>query len=284
MNSKSILVLFLFLIWGSGSTYWYVCKIKGFCQQQTTQSNVVDKTENEQTTIPVKKVAHSLIYFNRDNFEPVINDSLQWQAEVKSIAQLQAEGKKLHIEATYYAGEQNKSTFDNLGIARADALKNLLSKSIDTSLIVTKAKLMSDSMQIPSYIEYDKNWIKWFIDNDFVKEQDKKTLVHFPYNSTQAIKNEAILSYLDEVNENLKKHPELNILIVGHTDDSGSGASNKILGLKRAKRIKNWLLKKGISADRIIIKSEGESQPIADNETEEGRRQNRRVEISYIKK
>ncbi len=289
MNIRAIFILFLFFLWGSGSTYWYVCKIKGFCQQQQVETKVVDKPvakeEKKKTVAPVKKITHAIIYFLRGKSEPVINDTLQWQVEVKSIKQLQAEGKKLHIETPYYAGENNATDYNNLGIARANALKKVLSTSIDTALIVTAAKQIGDSTtKVPKFIEYDKNWIKWLIDNDFVQEKDAKTLIHFPYNSTEAIKNETILSYLDKVVKNMQSHPGLKIQVVGHTDDSGSTASNRILGLKRANRIKNWLVKKGVDPDRIIVKSEGELQPIADNSTVDGRRQNRRVEISYIKK
>jgi len=84
--------------------------------------------------------------------------------------------------------------------------------------------------------------------------------------------------------DNMKKHPELNILIVGHTDNVGNDASNKLLGLKRANRIQNLLIHKGIASNRITVKSEGKKQPIADNTTPEGRQKNRRVEISYFKK
>ncbi len=290
MNLRVFFILFLFLLWGSGSTYWYVCKIKGFCQQQTSQTDVVnnaieEKQEKKESFVPVKKIAHAIIYFLRDKAEPVIDDTLQWRAEVKSIKQLQAEGKKLHIQAPYYAGENNTTPYDNLGLARANALKKLLSESIDSTLIVPQAKQIGDTaMLVPGFIEYDKSWFKWLIDNDFVKEEGEKILIHFPYNSTQAIKNKAILSFLDEVVKKMKEHPGWKLQVTGHTDDSGSAASNKILGMKRAKRIKDWLEKKGVDPVRIIVKSEGELQPIADNNTEEGRQRNRRVEITYIKK
>ena len=284
MNSKSLLILFLFLIWGSGSTYWYVCKIKGFCEQTPTQRITVDNNKSQQQ-VSVKKIKHSLLYFLRNQSEPVINDTLQWQAEVKSLKKLQAEGKKLHIEGPYYAGESNPTNFDNLGMARAEALKKLLSGTIADSLIKTQAKLINSSSSLsPDFIEYDKNWIKWLVDNDFVKEQGQKTIIYFPYNSTKEIKNKAIVSYMDAVVNNMKNHPDINILIVGHTDNVGNAVSNKLLGLKRANRIKNWLIRKGIDAKRIITKSEGKNQPIADNATPEGRQKNRRVEISYIKK
>jgi len=284
MNSKSLGIIFLFLIWGSGSTYWYVCKIKGFCasKNQTQTSVKVDKTTPE---IVSKPVPHDLVYFKAGETQAAINDSLQWQAEVKSIKQLQAEGKKLRIEAPYYAGEANSSNFDNLGLARAEAIKKILSKSIDSNLILTQGQLLPDSSgEIPAFIEFGKDRLKWIQDNDLVQEKARKTLIHFPYNSTNAIKNKVIISYLNQVAQKLQKHPDLKLLLVGYTDNIGSDASNKILGMKRANRIKNRLLKKGIEASRIIVKSEGKNQPIADNNTSEGRKQNRRVEISFIKK
>ncbi len=284
MNSKSLLVLFLFLIWGSGSTYWYVCRIKGFCKQTQVQVPVTDAKKSTQQ-VSEKKIKHSLLYFLQNKPKPVINDTLQWQADVKSLSQLQSEGKKLHIKGPYYAGESNPTDFDNLGLARAEALKKMLSGTIADSLIETQGKLIDTSNgTLPDYIEYDKNWIKWVVNNDFVKEQDQKTILYFPYNSTKEIRSKAILSYINEVISKMKSHPELNILIVGHTDNIGNDTSNKLLGLKRANRIKNLLIQKGIDINRIITKSEGKNKPIADNTTPEGRQKNRRVEISYIKK
>ena len=284
MNSKSLGIIFLFLLWGSGSTYWYVCKIKGFCapKNQPQTATKIDKTTPK---IAPKPVQHNLVYFKSGETHPVINDSLQWQAEVKSIKQLQAEGKKLRIEAPYYDGEANPSNFDNLGLARADAIKKILSKSIDSNLILTQGYLLPHSSgKIPAFIEFGKDRLKWIQDNDFVQEKAQKTLIHFPYNSTKAIKNKTIISYLDQVGQKLQQHPDLRLLVIGYTDNIGSAASNKILGMKRANRIKDLLLKKGIEASRIKVKSEGKNQPIVDNNTSEGRKQNRRVEISFIKK
>jgi outer membrane protein OmpA-like peptidoglycan-associated protein len=81
----------------------------------------------------------------------------------------------------------------------------------------------------------------------------------------------------------LEKDKNTKVLVVGFTDNIGNATSNKILGLKRANRVKNILLKNGVAKNRIIVKSEGKDMPIADNSTKKGRQKNRRVEISYIK-
>jgi len=283
MNTRSLLILILFLIWGAGSTYWYVCKIKGFCPPK----EIVTETKTnrlEQEKEPQKEVVkHGLIYYLWGKSNPVINDSLKWLAEVKSLKQLQTEGKKLKIEAPYYSNEPNPTDFDNLGLARAHNLKNLLSKEIDASSILTAGKLIDSNDRIP-YINQEEGKIYWVTFNDFVKESDNKTLIYFPYNSTKEIRNAQISNYLDEVAKTMKNNPGYKLIIVGHTDNDGSEAANLNLGLRRAKRIKNVLVRKGVQNNRIIVESKGETEPIADNTTAKGRQENRRVEINFIKK
>jgi OOP family OmpA-OmpF porin len=70
------------------------------------------------------------------------------------------------------------------------------------------------------------------------------------------------------------------VLVVGHTDSIGTETYNQKLSERRAATVKNYLVEKGISADKIETVGKGESQPIADNKTRAGRAQNRRVEVT----
>ena len=72
------------------------------------------------------------------------------------------------------------------------------------------------------------------------------------------------------------------IIAIGHTDSIGSTAYNKKLSLRRADSVKAYLVSKGIEANRIYTEGKGESQPVADNKTKEGRAKNRRVEIEVV--
>ena len=81
----------------------------------------------------------------------------------------------------------------------------------------------------------------------------------------------------------LADYPTLVISIEGHTDNVGSPASNKTLSLARANAVINALVKRGVEKNRLSAKGWGQEKPVADNEIEDGRAKNRRVEIVKIK-
>jgi len=72
------------------------------------------------------------------------------------------------------------------------------------------------------------------------------------------------------------------VIAIGHTDSIGTDAYNQTLSVRRAESVKAYLASKGIEANRIYTEGKGESQPVADNKTREGRAKNRRTEIEVI--
>ena len=72
------------------------------------------------------------------------------------------------------------------------------------------------------------------------------------------------------------------IVLVGHTDSVGNDAYNQKLSVRRAEAVKAYLVSKGIEANRIYTEGKGESQPVADNKTAEGRAKNRRVDVEVV--
>lgn len=80
--------------------------------------------------------------------------------------------------------------------------------------------------------------------------------------------------------ETLKKYEDTEILIEGHTDSKGADTYNQTLSEKRAGSVADQLKMLGVAASRISEVGYGESKPVADNSTEEGRRLNRRVEVA----
>jgi OOP family OmpA-OmpF porin len=87
---------------------------------------------------------------------------------------------------------------------------------------------------------------------------------------------------LDKLYASFKKSSTLVVEIAGHTDNVGEEKDNLRLSQRRADAIRNYLIKKGISADRILSKGYGEKEPVATNDTEAGKAKNRRTEVKVI--
>ncbi|MFL5764993.1 MAG: OmpA family protein [Bacteroidia bacterium] len=102
----------------------------------------------------------------------------------------------------------------------------------------------------------------------------------FDINSYQ-LKDEA-KENIRELSKVLNKYDDTNVLIEGHTDNTGSDELNMKLSEKRADAVADFAKSLGVSGMRMEVKGYGEQQPLQDNATEEGRRQNRRVEIAIM--
>ena len=88
---------------------------------------------------------------------------------------------------------------------------------------------------------------------------------------------------LEKVFNSLEAYPNVKVEISGHTDNQGGDDYNLVLSDKRAKSVMNYLVNRGIAADRLVAKGYGKLRPVASNSDAEGRAQNRRVEINPIK-
>jgi outer membrane protein OmpA-like peptidoglycan-associated protein len=115
-------------------------------------------------------------------------------------------------------------------------------------------------------------------------EKGRQTLdVKFDFD--KSIIKEGYYKDIDNLVQVMKDYPDLNVILEGHTDSVGTAAYNKKLSQERADAVKKYMVEKaGINANRIVAKGFGEEQPIASNDTEEGRLKNRRVEaaVDYL--
>lgn len=107
---------------------------------------------------------------------------------------------------------------------------------------------------------------------------DSGLLFGFDSSTLQAEAEQNLTEFASSMNE----FEETNILIVGHTDAKGSESYNQSLSERRAQSAADFLVKHGVAASRIQAEGKGETEPVATNETAEGRTQNRRVEIAIF--
>lgn len=106
--------------------------------------------------------------------------------------------------------------------------------------------------------------------------------VNFDYN-IHALRQDAF-PMLNEAVTLLKRHPEVRVEVAGHTDHNNSDAFNLRLSERRAQAVRDYLVSEGVSPAQLIAKGYGESQPVADNDTDAGQAKNRRVELRVLGK
>lgn len=120
---------------------------------------------------------------------------------------------------------------------------------------------------------------------DVVRQGDNITL-NMPGNITFAFDSSNLqpqfYPVLDNVADTLNNYNQTVIEVAGHTDSVGDAAYNQNLSVQRAQSVANYLSGRGVMQQRMIVTGAGETRPIASNDTEAGRAQNRRVEITIV--
>ena len=123
---------------------------------------------------------------------------------------------------------------------------------------------------------------------DVISKEAEQALSMLPkfilFNTGKSTFKSGVTDKLDMIFDVMDKNQKANFLIEGHTDSTGSDALNEKLSNSRAMAVMNYLVKKGVDKARIEAKGFGESQPIAPNNTAEGREQNRRVVVKVTNK
>jgi OOP family OmpA-OmpF porin len=120
-----------------------------------------------------------------------------------------------------------------------------------------------------------------------VKAQDMAALAAalrgVQFNSGTAQLTTESTALLDRAVETLKRYPNFQANIDGHTDSDGTDADNLRLSERRANAVRDYLVARGIAGDRLKAHGYGETRPIASNKTPDGKKQNRRIEIELVK-
>ncbi|MBI4515639.1 MAG: OmpA family protein [Deltaproteobacteria bacterium] len=101
--------------------------------------------------------------------------------------------------------------------------------------------------------------------------------VTFDFNKSE-IRDES-RPVLDEASDTLRANRDVRVVVEGHTDGVGSDEYNEALSVRRAEAVYRYLVNGGIPPERLSVVGQGKSRPVADNESEAGRAQNRRVEL-----
>ncbi len=295
----------LLILWSLGAWWYYTCHIKNACWEDTSSSA---------TTIPNQPAPKPLL-FRWSSFLVPLDSGFPDLKE--AILAAQSKNGILEITGRYFPTESSEETED-IGIARAASIKKLLIDDIEEDRIRIMSSPFTSEVPNDSLVQgIEFNWIA-VDDNsvtassdiieeeeeDIIEEADESNLSeetnnssttesaiaeevintdyflkYFPYNEEEITSVQS--EFLDDLANRLKEENK-KVLIRGHTSSNGDKELNFKVGLRRAKKIRDQLLDRGVDRKQIETTSQGEDAPIADNKTEEGRRKNTRVEI-FIK-
>ena len=190
------------------------------------------------------------------------------------------QGDTLVITGHYRSGEADGQ---KLALARAAAIRDMLAPEFPASRVRLAAAMINDGLLENGDPKESAafSWSKMVLkkEDSAIIESDKDVILLFPFNSTEKEHDPKVDAYLKEMCE---KHQSdaTTFVVTGHTDDVGEAPSNISFGLKRAQSVAKILKDNGIASSRIQTGSKGEAEPVADNSTEDGRHQNRRVVIT----
>ncbi|MEP7268199.1 MAG: OmpA family protein [Saprospiraceae bacterium] len=224
------------------------------------------------------QVGNGCIYFTWGNSDPLTNTCFEhWR---DSLINEVKPGQVLELIGGYFEKENKIMATGDLGLIRASKVKALFSGKMAVEDIKIRSKNWGDTTHVIGTLD-DAVTSRAIYMNDHVKELDDKALIYFKFASNAGISDNLVDQYTTNLAGKLKSNAD-QLIITGHTDDDASAEHNMKLGLMRAQIIKDLLVSKGVKSSRIKVKSKGEEQPIAPNDTEENRKLNRRVEIEVI--
>lgn len=295
MGNKTLWWILLF-VWMGGSTRWHVCKIKQLCSDSgpaTAPSvnipnlDILDGDALKLSSVGNFSFARSGAVANWGSVQPEL-DSLA--------AYLKANpNKKVTLTGLYGADEQNSTSFANLGLARADGIKQWLVKTtgLPDSLFVTEAREVGNLVMNAAGDSLYGGIDFGFANLAPVKDPEAEQLaaaekyedifkpmdLYFATGSADYLQTPDNQKFLAEATKYLATHPDKKLVLTGHTDNVGADDTNMRLSEKRAGAVKEQFVKAGMNAEQLSVLAKGESEPQADNNTPEGRKANRRVAI-----
>jgi outer membrane protein OmpA-like peptidoglycan-associated protein len=302
--TKTTTYLLLMLITILAGTYFFIT----CCSECGT--SVTEEPVKEAVTVPVTPEATSYPFaFSDGDYAYNENDNYNFNLSSSSfltplsdkvttgIASLKTyladnAGKVINLTGYYKSDETNATAFPNLGLARANSVKNhLVENGISSTQINTMGKLMDEMISKDGvYL----GPISYGLGNQAADAEDELNALFDRINANPLVlnfqTNQASINLSAEqrqkvadISRYLDKVAGASCTATGHTDSQGPVATNQVLGQERADFAKEYLVNNGIPASKINAASKGESQPIADNMNAAGRAKNRRTVVTLNK-
>ena len=299
---NDLLLVVLLVGWIAGSTYYYVCHIREHCCGECdplSNVSVFDLTKAPTAGLQVTGegvlvASETGIRFVRNGDQPTVTAEVD--TAFRQLAQHLADhpDHALHITGWYDDSERNNTLYKNMGLARAEEVRHhLVAAGVADEQIGTAGRSSIDLTfagdtllnGLTFRVSDERPVEKEAISADTLAALENRLrastqTLYFEQGATSVTMTPKLERYLRDVQNYLLIYPDRAIVLTGHTDNVGSAEKNVGYGQERADFTKEILSNLGINPDQIKTRSEGETNPITDNDTREGRSQNRRVEIT----
>jgi len=194
---------------------------------------------------------------------------------------LNFEGIPYSGDKVYFVGQQNHKSLSGITNSKGKFRINLPQGEIyDIKIKSIGDELEYNTLEIPQLEEGQYfDTLELTISYEAPKSY---TLNSLNFETGKATIKQESYVLLDDIVELMKLKPDMKILIEGHTDSDGEDTANLILSDQRAKAVKAYLISKGINSNRISSIGYGETRPLADNSSAEGKAKNRRTEVRIL--
>ncbi|MNJ88791.1 Outer membrane porin F precursor [compost metagenome] len=190
-------------------------------------------------------------------------------------------GKPYVNDKVLFAGQKSKQTFSGVTDPKGQFVVQLPGGDIyDIRIQSIGDEIEYNTLEIPAAKSGE-----FFQEAELLIEYDPGSVFSFTNLQFETAKSDlkaTSYAHLKNLVEIMKRKKDFRIRIDGHTDSDGEESANQLLSQKRAESVKNYLISQGIEANRIVAKGLGESRPVADNNTPQGKAQNRRTEITVL--
>lgn len=298
----------VFLVYCIPARWHYVCEIRNLCEdkqtEETAATNEVAKIPNRTKNLSLK-AGDKTILANHEQFGFLPNSAeLQLTDNNKDylagVAKYLKENpeSRLEIVGYYFPDEKldSKLMFDNLGLARAAAIRDYLvtEHGIEEGRFKLNHEMVErgDREFLDTPVAYNvitsaetpkargEGEGEELEEASYTFTRMTFSDINFEYNSDVFKPSKNFITYADSVKRYLELNPDKSLTIVGHTDSDGRDDYNYGLGVSRANNVIIFLRDEtGIEVKKMDSKSEGEKKPIAPNDTDSNKRKNRRVEV-----
>jgi outer membrane protein OmpA-like peptidoglycan-associated protein len=272
--------LIIFLVYLIGARWYFVCEVRQLCDADSNMDDFRLKTLQFRDGETIVLSGYDHFRFDSARAQPIINDNnFEYLSQVGNYLKDNPD-RALTITGALGANETavQRGFYDNLGIARADAIRSMF-----VEMGIPQDRITLD------YTVDSSNLLRrpaLFAAIDTTDEKGAFTFTHmtfsdanFEYNSAVFNPGPAFQSYADSVKLYFDQVDSVGLTIIGHTDSIASQTYNNRLGQARADSARVYFINLGLTPDRIQTDTRGEDDPVSSNSTDEGRQKNRRVEI-----